>query len=247
MTRSRSGSLIRPRQSCSVGDAAWCDLVCKAAAALHVTVSPEQSQMLADHAQALLQWNRRTNLTRITDPMAMAISHFVDSLAAIPYLPDDGCLLDIGSGGGFPGIPIQVMHPLQQVFLVDSVRKKVSFLKQVIRSLALVNTRAIHARLSDLTTHQPAIPPMDAIVCRAVGGLENLLAAAAPLLSENGRMIAYLGSTEELPDLSDASPAVPDQGGCRQSRPYSVHYRLPITGARRMLAIWDRSALGAGD
>lgn len=222
------------RSQCRIGDSVWCDLVRKGASSFNVTVSEEQLHGFAMHARLLVDWNRRINLTRITDPAEMAISHFVDSLASVPYLPDTGRLLDIGSGGGFPGIPLRLVRPALGVLLVDAVRKKVSFLKHAVRSLSLAGTEAHHCRLSDLSRRDGGIQPMDVIVCRAVGQLENLLFEAAPLLAHEGRIIAYLGSIDDIPE------GTPGAGDIRLAEPMVVQYRLPVSGARRILSIWRK-------
>ena len=102
------------------------------------------------HAKELMMWNKKINLTAIKQPLKIAEKHFIDSLAAASFIKNKNSIIDLGSGGGFPGIPLKIMNPLLHVVLVDSSRKKINFLKHVIRLLGLQVIDAIHSRAQDL-------------------------------------------------------------------------------------------------
>jgi 16S rRNA (guanine527-N7)-methyltransferase len=97
----------------------------------------------------LLKWNQKINLTAIRSGKGIVLKHFLDSLSAFPYLSRTVSLLDIGSGAGFPGIPLKIVHPSLEVTLIDSVRKKIDFQRHVIRMLGLKGTESIHGRIQD--------------------------------------------------------------------------------------------------
>lgn len=176
-----------------IGSASWQRLITEGAAGLGVTVSAHQAAAMADHARALLTWNRRTNLTRIVEAEAVAVRHFVDSLAILPQLNGCRSVLDIGTGGGFPGVVGAIMMPGCRVVLLDAVRKKISFLQVLIRTLALEKVIAVHTRAESLHTDAGYRQRFDAVVSRACGDLSATLAAAAPFAGRNARIIAMRG------------------------------------------------------
>lgn len=157
-----------------------------------VQLSPSQGEQFWLYLQELLDWSRRVNLTAITDPTDIVIKHFVDSLSPLPYLETLTNLLDIGPGAGFPGIPLKIAAPDLVLSMVDSNRKKVSFLKHLIRTLELRDATALHCRIENLP---PADPPFQVVVSRAFRRLEPLLDLVSPLLAPGCTLIAMLGPT----------------------------------------------------
>ena len=128
------------------------DQIISGSSRLNFHVSAEQAAQMEVYAQTLLTWNRKINLTAITDPLQIAEKHFIDSVAACSSVRNCQTLMDLGSGGGFPGIVLKIMMPDLKIQLVDSVLKKINFLKHVIRTLRLEKIDAIHARAEDLKT-----------------------------------------------------------------------------------------------
>ena len=133
-----------------IGSKEWSRLIIEGAGAFGIDLKHHHTDQYAIHARDLVQWTKKINITSITDPFEIAVKHFLDSIAPAPLIPPGAALLDVGSGGGFPGIPLKVLIPSLTVTLVDASRKKVSFLKHVIRTLALDNINAIHYRAEDL-------------------------------------------------------------------------------------------------
>ena len=172
----------------------WKHIIISGAREIGIVVSGPQMERLVRFAQMLIDWNRRVNLTAITDPREVAVKHFLDSMAALPHIPETGYLLDIGSGGGFPGLVISIFRPSLSITSIDSVRKKISFQQQVIRTLELKGSRALHARAESLAG-QPE--RYDVIISRALGSLQMFVTLGLPVLAEEGRMIAYKGGVDD--------------------------------------------------
>ena len=161
-----------------LGSESWHRLIRRAAEALGVTVDRRISDQFEAHAVEMLAWNRKVNLTAITEPREMALKHFVDSLAPLPHLKPGRRLLDIGSGAGFPGIPLKIVLPSLDVTLIDAARKRAHFMRHVIRLLKLKHIGAHHLRSEDLARDARGAPFYDVIVSRAFSSLELFFRAA---------------------------------------------------------------------
>jgi 16S rRNA (guanine527-N7)-methyltransferase len=129
-----------------IGSDEWSQVIVDGARAFGLDLDSRHTDRFAAHAAELLHWNKTINLTTITDPYEVAVKHFVDSLAPAELISPGANLLDIGSGGGFPGLPLKVVIPSLSITLVDASRKKVNFLKHVIRTLKLKGIEALHIR-----------------------------------------------------------------------------------------------------
>ncbi len=172
-------------------------LVESGADAFNIPITPKQIDHLLNHTDLLLTWNKKTNLTRITNVEDIAVKHVLDSMAALPYLPKTGKVLDIGSGGGFPGLVLKIMRPELTIHLIDSVRKKVSFLQHVIRTLHLEGVAAYHVRAETFKNEPSQRGGYQAVVSRALASLVNFAELAIPFLASEGIIYAYKGNIEE--------------------------------------------------
>jgi 16S rRNA (guanine527-N7)-methyltransferase len=214
----------------------WRQTLIEGGLALGLEITDSQARTMGGHARELIQWNRVTNLTAITDPIEVALKHYVDALAAAPWIGDRARVLDAGSGGGFPGIPLNIVRPDLTVTMVDSVRKKVSFLKHAVRTLGLSRINAVHGRLEDLGLLPDYRGKFDRVVCRAFSSLDNFASLALPFLSPGGCLLAMKGPrancANEPADLKD--DGVITLGGTSFSV-HIHHYRLPFLNARRSL------------
>lgn len=157
-------------------------------------VSPEAMPFVLEqfrrYRQELLDWNARMNLTAITDPEEVLSKHFLDSLSLLQvYDRPRTRLLDIGSGAGFPGLPLKIARPAWHVTLVEATGKKVTFMQHVIEALALENIAAIHARAEDLAHQREYRAAFDLVTARAVAALPLLLEYAAPFCRVGGTII----------------------------------------------------------
>lgn len=173
----------------------------RAAEALNLPLSPEQEHRLLEYVELLSRWNRTYNLTSIRDPREMLTHHIVDCLAAVAPLrrqlatmaPPSPAVLDVGSGGGLPGVVFAITDPGFEVTCVDSVGKKVAFLRQAAASLSLPNLKAKQARVEDLDGAQR----YDFVVARAFASLAVLAGGTARLLAANGVWMAMKGKTPD--------------------------------------------------
>ena len=182
----------------------WKRLIQDGAKEMGIDIGPEQTEQCSLHAVELLRWARKINLTAITDPVEMAIKHYLDSFAPVPWLHEHEeatRLLDMGTGGGFPGIPLKIYFRAMPITLMDASRKKTNFLKQVIRMLDLEKIDVIQKRVEDMSS--PC--SYGIIVSRAVSNISELCEMAGPLLEQDGTIIAFLGKAENGAklDLSD--------------------------------------------
>ena len=219
----------------------WKKLVIEAAQLSGLHVNDEQAGLFAIHASELLIWNRKVNLTAITDPLEMAIKHFLDSIFPVPLIETDRKILDIGSGAGFPGFPLKIMLPSNPVFLIDASRKKTAFLNHLIRRMKLENISARHIRAEKLSLDPEFKNRFDVIVCRALTDLKKFFEMACPLLSDRGFLLAYKGNLSEL-EIEEIQRLDQYHQNSKTQWVVSTHtYQLPILNQSRTLVIMKRS------
>ena len=165
---------------------------------LGIDLSLEQLHKFALYLLRLKKWNRHINLTGIRGDREIVIKHFLDSLAPFSLLKPRWSLLDIGSGAGFPGIPLKMAIPSLKLTLVESRRKRVSFLKEIIRLLELKEVNVIQTHLN---TKLPTISPssFDAVISRATLPLAKYLKLAHPFVKQKGTIIAMVGLNTPIP------------------------------------------------
>ena len=183
------------------------------------------------YAEMLTERNEKVNLTAITDPDEIRVKHFTDSLAAIDLIKTGATVLDIGSGAGFPGIPLKIARDDISVTLLDSVNKKVAFMNDVIADLGLKNIEAVHARIEDF----PHKGEFDVAVSRAVAELTTLAEYALPFVKVGGTFVAYKSEKAEA-ETAAAGNAVALLGGrLREIREVNV-----APGLTRKLIVVDK-------
>jgi 16S rRNA (guanine527-N7)-methyltransferase len=153
-----------------------------------------QVEQIQQYTRILWTWNDKVNLTAIRDPLEILYRHFCESMFGAALLPVENCrLADVGSGGGFPGIPLKIIRPDLQLFLVESNVKKATFLAEVIRELGLTDARVLVSRYEELGEE---VAPLDVICSRALGDFANFLAwAASPRVSAK-QMFLWLGGRD---------------------------------------------------
>lgn len=197
---------------------------------LGLDLAPEAVARLERLADELLRWNRRRNLTAITGREEILEKHLLDSLTLLPYIKRPGRLLDIGSGAGFPALPLKIACPALEVVSVEAVGKKIDFQRHIARSFGLDGFTALHERIESLSDRPGYCRGFDTVTARALCSLEELQVMAEPFLVPGGRLLAMKGPAGE----QEAAAL----GGRLRERGRSVvvhRLKLPISGAARCL------------
>ncbi len=195
---------------------------------LDVVLTSEQVNAFFIYFAELNKWNQKINLTTIQEERDMIIKHGLDSLSYIKgFAPASGMsLLDMGSGAGFPALPIKIVHPEIAATLVESVKKKASFLRHVVRTLTLSNVYVVDKRTEELSgSHLAAF---DVVTARAFADMKSALSAGLPFLKPNGLMVLSRGPEETISD-----PELARAGVTREKR---IELILPHSDYKR--AIW---------
>lgn len=198
-----------------------------------ITDNPERAAAFNRYAEMLRERNEKINLTAIIEPEEVKVKHFLDSCSAAELLPGDASVLDIGSGAGFPGLPLKIVRPDLTVTLLDSVNKKVAFMNDVVAELKLSGVTAVHARIEDF----PHKGEYDAVVSRAVAELSTLAEYALPFVKIGGAFIAYKSGKAES-EAEAAASAITLLGG----RVREIREAFVAAGLTRKLIIIDKIA-----
>lgn len=169
-------------------------LLCELTAEHGVTVDAAACDKLDRYAELLVEWNQKMNLTAITDPVGIVVKHFADSLAAVPLLPEQQgiSLIDVGTGAGFPGIPLAIVRPDIKLTLLDSLNKRLVFLETVCNELD-IPVRRVHARAEEGGRKPELREQFDVATARAVAALPVLLEYCLPFVRPGGCFLALKG------------------------------------------------------
>jgi len=185
--------------------------------------------------EELLRWNQRRNLTAITDPDDILEKHLYDSLTLFKYARRAKRLLDIGSGAGFPSLPLKIACPELEIVSVDAVGKKVDFQRHVARRLWLQKFNAIHGRIETLHGHELCRDGFDLVTARAFSSLDEFVTLAEPFLKPGGCLVAMKGPEGEQ-ELAAIRDALAEKGWEVSTESLS----LPRSGAIRSLLVLSR-------
>ncbi|WP_413453576.1 16S rRNA (guanine(527)-N(7))-methyltransferase RsmG [Erwinia persicina] len=189
-----------------------------------ISLSDQQKEQLVGYVSMLHKWNKAYNLTSVRDPEQMLIRHILDSIVVEPHLSGDR-FIDVGTGPGLPGIPLAIVRPQAHFTLLDSLGKRVRFLKQVQHELKLSNIEPVQSRVEDF----PAEPPFDGVISRAFASLTDMVNWCHHLPGSQGRFYALKGvmPAEEIAALPD---------GYRVEN--VTHLRVPqLEGERHLVVI----------
>ena len=198
-----------------------------------IKLDEEQIKKFELYLKELNEWNKRINITSIRDDYEIIIKHFIDSLFPIKYINPEAKLLDLGSGGGFPGIPLKIYEPNLKLFLVDSSKKKVYFLKHMVRSLSLSGGKVINKRGEELPSLNERY---DFIISRSFSKLDKFLRISNRVLDERGKIIAMKGPNYQK-ELSKITPLLKKLGLNLERK---VSYDLPFISAKRVLLFFTK-------
>lgn len=203
--------------------------------ALELKLNDRQIDQFISYYEILIEWNKVMNLTGITEFEDVIIKHFIDSLSIVKVLELESVesIIDIGTGAGFPGIPLKIVYPDINIVLLDSLNKRIKFLNEVIASLELKDIRCIHGRAEDFSRQKEYREKFDLCVSRAVANLASLAEYCVPYVKKDGAFISYKsGKLEE--ELKESKKAINVLGGEIENE---VKFFLPNTDIERSLVV----------
>jgi 16S rRNA (guanine527-N7)-methyltransferase len=173
-------------------------------------VSEAQINALAAYQQRVLEVNQHMNLTAITADEDFAVKHIIDSFTLLPFIAENATLIDVGTGAGFPGLVLRIMRPSLRLTLLDSLRKRVNFLRETANMLGFSDVECVHARAEDYSKTNACA--FDIATARAVASLDKLAKWALPLVKENGVFLAMKGHDIDA-EIEKAQPTIHKFGG----------------------------------
>jgi 16S rRNA (guanine527-N7)-methyltransferase len=209
-----------------VGKSDPTDVLTQGASALGLTLDTTQQAMFRRYGEMLLDWNRRVNLTHITDPADIQRKHFLDSLTCLLALDADGALpgadawegrrfVDVGAGAGFPGLPVKIVLPTIRLTLLEATAKKTTFLQAVITELKLSQVEVLTGRAEEVAQRTEHRERYDAALARAVAPMATLVELTLPFLHQGGILVAQKGE-DPTEEIAAASYAIDILGGALQ-------------------------------
>jgi len=200
---------------------------------ISVNLEKKQKEQLYDFMNVLIEKNREMNLTAITEEKEIILKHFIDCIIIEKYIKDEDRIIDVGTGAGFPGIPIKIVKNKSEVFLIDSLNKRINFLKDTIKILELKNIEANHLRAEEAGQDRIYREKFDIAMSRAVSKLSILLEYMLPLVKINGKCICMKGPNIEE-ELKEADNAIKLLGGELIKK---EEYTLPNSDIKRTIVI----------
>lgn len=203
-----------------------------------VALGEKELDLFNRYYREIMSWNEKINLLSRSSAEDTLLKNFIDSLTAVQYLPQrESRVLDMGSGGGFPGIPLKIACTLLQVSLLESSRKKTSFLKHLIRMLQLTEITVIHERAENLLNQGGCRNSFDTVISKAAFKLPQFLTLGASFLRPGGVLMA-MKSADIADELAEAQPAA-DNAGMLLTASHAL--TLPVTGDRRQILIYTKA------
>lgn len=178
---------------------------------INIKLEDEQIKQFYKYMNLLLEWNEKVNLTAIVDPEEVILKHFIDSITIKKQINEKEKVIDVGTGAGFPGIPLSIIDDNINITLLDSLNKRVIFLEEAIKELELKNIKAIHGRVEEFAKNKNEREIYDIATSRAVAPLNILLEYLLPLIKIGGKCICMKGSNIE--EIKDAKNALDILGG----------------------------------
>lgn len=179
---------------------------------IDIEISKKEIDLLYRYMNLLLDWNNKINLTAITKEEDIILKHFIDSISINEYLKEKNKIMDIGTGAGFPGIPLKIINPNMEFILVDSLNKRINFLEEVAKELCLEKIQLIHSRVEDLAKNMNYREKADVVASRAVANLRVLVEYMLPFVKKEGICICMKGPNIEE-EIEEGKKAIEILGG----------------------------------
>ena len=174
---------------------------------LNLTLTEEQIEKFYNYMNLLIEWNKKINLTAIVEPKGIILKHFIDSLTIEKYIKKGENIIDVGTGAGFPGIPLKIAREDLKITLADSLNKRINFLNEVINKLDLKNIETIHTRAEELGKNKKYREKFDIATSRAVANMSTLSEYLIPFIKVKGRCICMKSSDIDT-ELENAKKAI---------------------------------------
>jgi len=178
----------------------------------YVELSDEKSKKFNNYMNLVLDWNEKINLTAIKEEDEFVLKHFIDSLTVKDFITDRSSVIDVGTGAGFPGIPLKIYNNSLKITLLDSLNKRVKFLDEVIKDLDLKDIKAVHGRAEDISRMKEHREKYDVSISRAVAQLNVLVEYLLPFVKVGGKCICMKGPNAEE-EVKNAKNAIKILGG----------------------------------
>lgn len=188
------------------------EILTKYAQEISIKLNEEQIDKFYRYMNLLLEWNEKINLTAITDYKEIILKHFIDSITISKYIKDGEKLVDVGTGAGFPGIPLKIIRDDIKITLLDSLNKRINFLNEVVKELNLENIETVHARCEEFGKNKKYRESFDVVTSRAVANLATLSEYMIPLAKKEGICICMKGSDVE-DEIQNSKNAIKILGG----------------------------------
>ena len=206
------------------------------ASTMGVRFSVEQMDKFYKYMNLLIEWNEKINLTAIIEPNEIILKHFIDSITILKDIKDNSTVVDVGTGAGFPGIPLSIMNPTLKITLVDSLNKRLIFLQEVINELDLQNVELVHARAEEFGRNKKYREKFDIATSRAVANLATLSEYLLPLVKINGKAISMKAGNASQ-EIEGAKKAIKTLGGNINN---IEEFNLPQSDIGRTIIIIDK-------
>jgi 16S rRNA (guanine527-N7)-methyltransferase len=212
------------------------ELLAKGTAELGLGLGPATRQQFLYYGEELLKWNARINLTGLKTAQEVVVKHFLDSLAVWSRVKDLGSLADIGTGAGFPGLPLKLVLPHLHLTLIEPTAKKTAFLHFIIAHLGLadVEVRQVHLTAGEARRWGPSF---QGVITRATFTLAHYVQIGAPLIKAGGRLLAMKGPRLEASQWQEAAGRAAQY---HLQPPEKWAYSLPLTQEKRLLVSWTK-------
>lgn len=203
---------------------------------ISIKLEEKQIKQFYDYMNLLIEWNKKINLTAIIEPKEIILKHFVDSLTISKYINQKSTLIDVGTGAGFPGIPLKIFRNDLEITLVDSLNKRIKFLDDVIKKLNLDNIKTVHGRVEEIGRNKEYREKFDYATSRAVANIATLSEYLIPLIKTNGKCI-YMKGPDTKDELKKGEKAISVLGGNMVNK---VEFELPYSKIKRTIIIIEK-------
>lgn len=212
------------------------ELMCSYGREIHIEFNDKQLSQFYEYMNLLLEWNEKINLTAITEPEEVILKHFIDSLTINKYIENNKSIADVGTGAGFPGIPLKIYRPDLNITLVDSLNKRINFLNNVISKLDLKDIFTVHSRIEDFGKDKKYRENFDYVTARAVANLTTLSEYLIPISKIGGKCICMKGN-DISEEIENSKKAINILGGRIQKQD---EFKLPNSDISRNIIVIDK-------